>query len=261
MMSRYLMRIMYDGTNFRGWQTQTAGRSVQADLISALKDRGISHPNLTGSGRTDAGVHAIANYAHFDYKGKMTSQQLLLALNSKLASDLKITGIWQVADSFNARYSATSRTYIYLLARKRTPLNRLYTGFIPGKEIKIEDLKAMSEVMKGSHNFTSLSKNNPAIPNHICNISSFTIKEIQGKIGFKITADRFLHHMVRRIVGTMVNLSQKGLGVETLKQILEEQNARQRLVLTAPAQGLYLYNVHYPDLKLEDYPYNNFLAN
>ena len=260
-MSRFLIRVMYDGTNFRGWQTQTSGRSVQGELISVLKDLGITHPNVTGSGRTDAGVHSIANYAHFDYNGRMTTQQLLLALNSKLDSDIMITGIWQVKDSFNARYSATSRTYIYLLARERTPLNRLYTGYIPGKEIVMEDLYAMSEVLKGNHNFTSLSKNNPAITNHICNVSSFTIKEMKGKIVFKITADRFLHHMVRRMVGTMVNLSQKGLGVEVMKQILEEQNARQKLVLTAPAQGLYLYNVHYPDLTIEDYPYNHFLKN
>jgi len=251
---------MYDGTNLRGWQTQTTGRSVQGELIAALKDLGIAHPNLTGSGRTDAGVHSLANYAHFDYNGKMTTQQLVMAMNSKLDSDIMITGIWQVPDSFNARYSAISRTYIYLLARKRTPLNRLYTGYISGKEIAIEDLRAMSEVLKGSHNFTSLSKNNPAIPNHNCNISSFIIEEIKGKIFFQITADRFLHHMVRRIVGTMVNLSQRSLGVETLKQILEEQNARQKLVFTAPPQGLYLYNVQYPDLKLEDYPYNNFLT-
>ena len=260
-MSRFLVRVMYDGTNLRGWQTQTTGRSVQGELIAALKDLGIAHPNLTGSGRTDAGVHSLANYAHFDYNGKMTTQQLVMAMNSKLDSDIMITGIWQVPDSFNARYSAISRTYIYLLARKRTPLNRLYTGYISGKEIAIEDLRAMSEVLKGSHNFTSLSKNNPAIPNHICNISSFIIEEIKGKIFFQITADRFLHHMVRRIVGTMVNLSQRSLGVETLKQILEEQNARQKLVFTAPPQGLYLYNVQYPDLKLEDYPYNNFLTN
>jgi tRNA pseudouridine38-40 synthase len=233
---------------------------VQGELIAALKDLGIAHPNLTGSGRTDAGVHSLANYAHFDYNGKMTTQQLVMAMNSKLDSDIMITGIWQVPDSFNARYSAISRTYIYLLARKRTPLNRLYTGYISGKEIAIEDLRAMSEVLKGSHNFTSLSKNNPAIPNHNCNISSFIIEEIKGKIFFQITADRFLHHMVRRIVGTMVNLSQRSLGVETLKQILEEQNARQKLVFTAPPQGLYLYNVQYPDLKLEDYPYNNFLT-
>ncbi len=259
-MSRFLMRVMYDGTNLRGWQTQTTGRSVQGELIAALKDLGIAHPNLTGSGRTDAGVHSLANYAHFDYNGKMTTQQLVMAMNSKLDSDIMITGIWQVPDSFNARYSAISRTYIYLLARKRTPLNRLYTGYISGKEIAIEDLRAMSEVLKGSHNFTSLSKNNPAIPNHNCNISSFIIEEIKGKIFFQITADRFLHHMVRRIVGTMVNLSQRSLGVETLKQILEEQNARQKLVFTAPPQGLYLYNVQYPDLKLEDYPYNNFLT-
>ncbi len=259
-MSRFLMRVMYDGTNLRGWQTQTTGRSVQGELIAALKDLGIAHPNLTGSGRTDAGVHSLANYAHFDYNGKMTTQQLVMAMNSKLDSDIMITGIWQVPDSFNARYSAISRTYIYLLARKRTPLNRLYTGYISGKEIAIEDLRAMSEVLKGSHNFTSLSKNNPAIPNHNCNISSFIIEEIKGKIFFQITADRFLHQMVRRIVGTMVNLSQRSLGVETLKQILEEQNARQKLVFTAPPQGLYLYNVQYPDLKLEDYPYNNFLT-
>lgn len=144
-MARYLLRVMYDGLAFRGWQVQCAGRSIQGDLIAAFRQLGIRHPGLTGSGRTDAGVHALAHYAHFDYQGKMTPLQLQLALNTKLRDDLLVTGVWPVPQDFHARYSAMARSYIYLLAREKTPLNRLFTGFMPRSKFSLESLQTLAE--------------------------------------------------------------------------------------------------------------------
>lgn len=251
-MARFLLRVMYDGMNFRGWQVQCAGRSIQGDLISAFRQLGIPHPGVTGSGRTDAGVHARAHFAHFDYAGKMTPRQLRLGLNTKLADDLLVTGIWRVPDDFHARYQAMARSYVYLLAREKTPLNRLHTGFLPMGNIRLEELRALAQVLLGSHDFSSLSRDNPAVPKHVCEITQLDISEDAGLISFHCSADRFLHNMVRRIVGTLANLAQQKLGPDVLRQILAEEDPRQRLVLTAPAQGLYLTGVAYPHLRLDE---------
>lgn len=250
-MARYLMRMMFDGTQFRGWQAQCAGRSVQGDLISAFRRMGVKHPNVTGAGRTDAGVHALAHFAHFDYRGKMSPQQLILSLNTKFKGDIKLTGIWPVPEDFHARYKAFQRDYVYLLAREKTPLNRLHTGFMPRSKISPEGLSRLGKILLGSHDFSSLSRNNPLVPNHICKIKRLDISETEGIIRFDISADRFLHHMVRRIVGTLVNLEHDGLNEEVLEKILAEKTPRQKMVTTAPASGLYITGVHYPDLKLD----------
>ncbi len=251
-MARYLMRLMYDGAGFRGWQVQCAGRSIQGDLISAFHQIGVRHPGVTGAGRTDAGVHALAHFAHFDYPGTMSPRQLLLALNNKLGEDLLITGIWPVADDFHARYQAMARSYAYLLARVQTPLNRLHTGFMPRRNIGRETLSRLAEVLLGPHDFSSLSRDNPLVPNHVCAIQQLRVSEDRGIIRFDIRADRFLHNMVRRIVGTLVNLDHAGLGSAALQAILDEANPRQKLVTTAPAQGLYLTGVRYPNLPLDE---------
>lgn len=251
-MARYLMRLMYDGAAFRGWQVQCAGRSIQGDLISAFHQIEVRHPGVIGAGRTDAGVHALAHFAHFDYKGKMSPRQLHLALNNKLSDDLMITGIWPVADDFHARFQAMARSYVYLLAREKTPLNRLHTGFLPRRNIQAESLSRLAEILLGSHDFSSLSRDNPLVPNHICEITCLDVSESDGIIHFDFTADRFLHNLVRRIVGTLVNLDHLGLGGDVLQAIMQEKNPRQKLVTTAPPQGLYLTGVRYPNLRLDE---------
>lgn len=251
-MPRYLMRVIYDGSAFHGWQTQLAKRSVQQDLGAALLCIGADNSDVTGSGRTDSGVHALAQYAHFDFQGKMTPRQILLGLNTHLDYDVRVSGVWRVADDFHARFQACSRSYIYLLARERTPFNRLYTGFMPHKRLAVETMQALAGTLLGRQDFSSLSKDNPDIPNHVCDLSQLDIEDCGDHIRFIITADRFLHNMVRRIVGTLVNLAHSGWGADTLLQILAEQNPRQKLVITAPAQGLYLAEVQYPDLQLDE---------
>ncbi len=251
-MARYLMRLMYDGAAFQGWQVQCAGRSIQGDMISAFHQIGVKHPGLIGAGRTDAGVHALAHFAHFDYKGSMSERQIMLALNNKLGEDLMVTGIWPVAEDFHARYKAIARSYIYLLARVKTPLNRLHTGFMPRRNIQVASLSSLAGVLMGSHDFSSLSRDNPLVPNHICEITCLDISEDKGIIRFDITADRFLHNMMRRIVGTLVNLDHLDLEAVALQAIIEEKNPRQKLVTTAPAQGLYIAGVRYPDLRLDE---------
>jgi tRNA pseudouridine38-40 synthase len=251
-MQRFLLRIMYDGTCFHGWQKQKGKRSVQEELERELHGLLGHRIVLTGSGRTDAGVHATAHYAHFDYSGKLNPKQMLSAMKTRLASDVAITGIWTVSSDFHARYSAFARSYVYLLAREENPLNRLYTGFMPKMKLYPERMAKLAEVLMGSHDFTSLSRDNPAVPKHICEITELAFSEKQGIIRIDITADRFLHNMVRRIVGTLVNLARNDLGQEVLQRILEEKHPRQKYVMPAPAQGLYLVGVSYHEISLDE---------
>lgn len=250
-MARILLQISYDGTAFHGWQRQSGRRSVQGDLEQALKEIAGVTIKVTGSGRTDAGVHAWNQYAHLEYPGSLTLSQLRLVLNARLADDLRVLAIHLVPDGFHARYQAAARSYRYLLARQPHPLNRLYMGFLPRLRLDFQAMAQLAEVLRGSHDFSSLSRENPDVPNHICQITTLEICDRGDHLRFDITADRFLHHMVRRIVGTLANLAQRGLGPNVLQGILEERNPRQRLVLTAPACGLHLLGVSYPDLRLD----------
>lgn len=251
-MARYLLRLMYDGTEFYGWQRQKERRSVQGVLEQALADL-TGHPTpVTGSGRTDSGVHAIAQYAHFDTDTGLTPEIVHRALNAKLPNDLRVLTVWTAPDDFHARYRATARSYRYLLARKYLPLSRNYTGFLPKVRLFPKRMHELVPVLLGSHDFSSLSKENPSVRNRICELRQLEITDCDVHIRFDVLADRFLHHMVRRIVGTLANLAQQDLGPEVLQRILEERNPRQTLVLTAPAEGLYLTGVCYPELQLDE---------
>jgi tRNA pseudouridine38-40 synthase len=250
-MPRYLIRICYDGTGFHGWQKQNGRRNVQDEMERVLTLITGSETRLTASGRTDAGVHALAQYAHFDSATSLTLKQMLLALRSKLPDDISVPEIWKVGDDFHARYQVMERTYLYLLARQRTPFNRHYTGWMRYREISVPRMVELASVLGGVHDFSSFSKDNPDIPNHVCDLQELKIEDKGETIEFHLRADRFLHNMVRRIVGTLVNFSRMGLDRNELDRLLREENPRQRLVITAPASGLYLTHVRYPNLPLD----------
>jgi len=252
-MPRFLMKLMYDGTAFHGWQFQPGQRTVQNELEKALRHFGANPALVIASGRTDAGVHALEQYAHFDYAGSMNEEQLVLAFRSLLDEDVRVLRVWRVADDFHARFLACERCYKYLLAKGKNPFNRLYMGFLAHYRLDVDTMQELAPLLIGCHDFSSFSKDNPAVPNHVCTLKELTIQDRSDYLEFWFRADRFLHHMVRRIVGTLVNFSHLELPAEELQRILEDRNARQTLVITAPPQGLYLCGVKYPDPALDDY--------
>lgn len=250
-MPRYLMTIAYDGTLFHGWQIQPGQRSVQQVLETALQSFECDDPKVVASGRTDTGVHALGQKAHFDYNGNISPAQMIPAFRTRLPEDLEVVKVVQVPDSFHARYQACEREYHYLLAKHRTPFNRCYMGYIPGRALNVDDLNTLASVLVCSHDFSSFGRPNPNIPNRICDLREITITEQHDHYRFRIVADRFLHNMVRRIVGTLVTFNRKGLDPDTLKEILYQHDPRQTMVPTAPACGLYLVRVSYPDIGLD----------
>lgn len=239
------MTISYDGTDFCGWQSQKRGRTVQQTIENALAIIAKEAIPIVGSGRTDAGVHALKQFAHFDFSIQMTSEQILLALNSKLPDDIRTIKIIQVKDDFSARYDAIQRKYIYLIAKERTPFNHFYKSFFSRLKFAPEKIENCLSYFKGKHDFTSFSKFNPDITNQICYVQSFIFKERKDDFMFEICANRFLHHMVRRLIGTVLNISNSEQKPEIIIELFNQKNPENKLIATAPPEGLYLADVIY----------------
>ncbi len=249
-MKNYLARISYDGTDFNGWQIQREGRTVQQVLENALSRIAKVEIKTISAGRTDAGVHALGQYANFHFPILMTSKQIQLALRANLPNDVSVTQITEINNDFNARYDAISRTYRYTLAKELTPFNRKYKSFLPKVEIETEIVEKCLKYFIGRHDFTSFAKFNPDLKNYFCNVLKFTFEETDEDYRFIIQANRFLHHMVRRIVGTIINISSTDTEPIIINELISAGTPGNKLITTAPPCGLYLIDVKYPDNKL-----------
>ena len=256
-MKRYVINLSYDGTFFRGWQIQNEGRTVQDTLEKALTKIAKINIKVAGSGRTDAGVHALNQFAHFDFPINMSPLQVKFALRSALPHDIRIKNVFHAEDNFNARYDALAREYLYVIGTKRTPFNRFYKSFLP--KMKLGDLHPYLDIFKGKHDFSAFSKKNPDLDNYFCTITDFDIKTDGNNYIFRIRANRFLHNMVRRIIGTILEAQTKDIEPLQLKKLLENDlTAKRNLIFTAPPQGLYLANVIYDkDFYQYEEPFNN----
>ncbi len=243
---RLLLKVAYDGTNFLGWQVQKQQRTVQFVLEQAISEYTGRKTIITGSGRTDTGVHAWGQCAHFDYRGTAAPNQMVKGLRKYLPDDIKIIAVIPVKSDFHARYNAMERCYQYYIAKCETPFNRLYRGAFPRKKIRFELMQNAAPYFLGKHDFSSFSKDNPAVPDHVCEVNSSFFEEHEDYYLYTIRASRFLHNMVRRIVGSLVNISHLELEPTIILKWLEEKQARQTIIFPAPPQGLYLTDVVYP---------------
>lgn len=243
---RILLKLTYDGSGFCGWQKQHHQHSIQATLERAIKRMTGQDRQLVCSGRTDSGVHATSQYAHFDYEGRMSPEQIVKALNRLLDHDIRVLEARNISLEFHARYQAYERSYKYLLAKDIVPFQRLYMGYMVNQRLFLTKLAELSVPLLGKHDFSSFAQPNPEIPNRVCDVKSILITEHETHYEFIITADRFLHNMVRRIVGTLANCCTKELSPETIAKVLAEAHPKQTLVVPAPPGGLYLIDVRYP---------------
>lgn len=246
-MQRFLLRLAYDGSAFQGWQKQLKERTVQGVLERALEEIAKETVKTTGSSRTDTGVHALNQYVHFDFPVDMSPRQIKLALTRKLTKDIKIIAVYPVAEDFHARYDASGRAYRFIITKELTPFNRLYKSYFPRHRIVKERIRSCLPLLMGSNDFEYFSQRNTDINNTISNVSSTDFLEREEDFVFEITAHRFLHNMVRRIIGTMVKFSSTDEVYDIIKGLLAKESKYQHLVYTAPPQGLYLMEVLYPE--------------
>jgi tRNA pseudouridine38-40 synthase len=241
----YMLLIEYDGTAFQGWQAQRKGRTVQTEIESAIRHiAGQSKVNLIGSGRTDTGVHAQGQVANVRLTNKFTPERLRLAINSQLAEDVRIQEVKVVPFDFHARNSAYRRRYSYSIAQGSPVLGREYIWCLK-HSISHDILKECATYVRGTHDFVGFSKANADVNSTICRVNASRWEFTKSRVVYHISANRFLHHMVRYLVGTMVEVARGRYTLNQFRSQLVERGGA-LTVYRAPAQGLVLDQVLYP---------------
>ena len=239
----YKLKIQYDGTNYSGWQIQNNAVTVQQKITDAITTITKQKVNLIGSGRTDAGVHALGQTANFNINNSLDIFRFKHSLNSILPLDISINSIVETKEKFHSRFDAKKRSYIYLFSKIKSPFLHKYSYFL-NEVFDIDFLNEISKTFLGKNNFTSFARKKTETKNKNCNIYDIHWKEFRDKISFYIEADRFLHGMVRTIVGTLIIAHKNKWEKEQVKEIIEKED---RCIAgeAVPAKGLFLYKVKY----------------
>ncbi len=245
---KYFMTFSYDGSNFSGYQKQPRERTVQACLENALKEiNGGKIVSVCASGRTDAGVHAINQKAHFEIDKKIETDKLLRGINSLLPEDIYVKSIKEVSDDFHARFNAIGKEYIYIINMgEYNPLERNYV-YQYGKRLDLSAMERGLKYLEGEHNFKSFTKSNDEIEDYVRKISQTSIvrdSKDMNKIIITFVGTGFLRYMVRNMVGLIIEIGEGKRKPEDIIRILKEED-RTFAGKTAPACGLYLRNVFY----------------
>ncbi|MEE8437810.1 MAG: tRNA pseudouridine(38-40) synthase TruA [Candidatus Neomarinimicrobiota bacterium] len=242
-MPRFKIIIQYDGVKFFGWQLQKQTRTVQGELEQALKTiNGGQAIRVHGAGRTDTGVHALGQTAHFDLDSNLSAVELKKALNGNLGRDVEILDCQKAADDFHARYSARKRNYYYLCRTDNFLLDRSFiwkTG-----PLNSGLLNKAARMLLGVHDFTSFSRVNHDLESSVCSIYESAWKTTGPIVNYRVSANRFLHHMVRYLVGTMVEISKGRFDLAEFENLLDNPKVDAK-IYKAPACGLVLENVEY----------------
>ena len=243
-MPNFKIDISYDGTDFFGWQIQKNTRTVQGELTDAFSTIFSKHRiNLIGSGRTDTGVHARHQIANIDLDTNLSCENIKNAINSNIGNDVQINSC-EIADSrFNSRFSAVSREYIYIISNVKSPIKRKYSWMLE-ENFNFKLLNVCAEAIMGIHDFSSFCKEKSLKENNQCEITYSKWTYDKNNYSYKIIGNRFLHHMVRFLVGTMIEVGKSKVKFEDFCELLKNKN-KSNLIMKAPPQGLYLNNIYY----------------
>lgn len=245
---RYLITISYDGTNFKGYQKQPRERTVQGELEKVLKEiSGGKKIDVHGSGRTDAGVHAMAQRVHFDLETKITPEKLSKALNSLLPEDIFVRRVEEVPDTFHARFSAIGKEYIYKINMgEYNPIDRNHI-YQYNKKLDVVAMERALKYFEGTHNFKSFTKTDEEKDDYVRTISQTSLirdsKDV-NQITLTFVGTGFLRYMVRNMVGTLIMVGEGKIKSEEIIGILKKES-RIEAGKTAHPEGLYLKNVFY----------------
>ncbi|MCD8080205.1 MAG: tRNA pseudouridine(38-40) synthase TruA [Bacteroides sp.] len=243
---RYFIYLAYDGSRYHGWQIQPNGSSVQECLMHALSTFLRSETEVTGAGRTDAGVHAEMMVAHFNHSEILDGEWVTDKLNRILPQDISVYKVVPVAPDAHARFDATSRTYNYYVVISKSPFLRNYRYRL----FHTPDFAKMNEaaaVLYEYTDFTSFSKLHTDVKTNNCVVTQAVWKQVDETTWvFTITADRFLRNMVRAIVGTLLEVGRGKLSLQEFRQVIESKD-RGKAGSSAPGHALFLVNVTYPE--------------
>lgn len=247
--------VQYDGAEFSGWQRQPDARTIQGELERVFSQLNGTPATVTGAGRTDTGVHARGQAAHICLPEKWSPESARRAANSLLPPDIRISACFEMTADFHARYSALTRTYSYFIGTDEdslSPFRRRYEWYVR-KPLDLQKLDLTAEALLGKHEFRGFAVKGtaPDFDKHICEVVQSRWVRDGHKLRFEIEANRFLHHMIRFIVGTMVEIATEKRPLEDFSRLL---SASDNLDVSSPAPGhaLFLERVKYPERLYKD---------
>lgn len=251
---RYFIQLSYDGTGYHGWQVQPNGVSVQEVLQKALSTLLRQPTEVTGAGRTDAGVHASMMVAHFDWPAAhegegseetpLACTQLTYKLNRLLPPDVAVQAVRPVSPEMHARFSATRRTYHYYIHTRKDPFLRGYSWQV-NVPLDFALMNEAAQVLLEYSDFTSFSKTGTDAKTNICQLTEARWEQLKpGEWRFTVSANRFLRNMVRAIVGTLVEVGRHRMTISQMRHAIEAKD-RQRAGESVPGHALYLTNIEY----------------
>ncbi|MCI7777133.1 MAG: tRNA pseudouridine(38-40) synthase TruA [Bacteroidaceae bacterium] len=251
---RYFIQLSYDGTGYHGWQVQPNGVSVQEVLQKALSTLLRQPTEVTGAGRTDAGVHASMMVAHFDWpaahegegceEAPLDCTQLTYKLNRLLPPDVAVQAVRPVGPEMHARFSATRRTYHYYIHTRKDPFLRGYSWQV-NVPLDFALMNEAAQVLLEYSDFTSFSKTGTDVKTNICQLTEARWEQLKpGEWRFTVSANRFLRNMVRAIVGTLVEVGRHRMTISQMRHAIEAKD-RQRAGESVPGHALYLTNIEY----------------
>ncbi len=244
-MNNYKLTIQYDGSEFCGWQIQKKSNSIQQEISNALKILLKEEINLLGAGRTDAGVHALGQVANFRTDNILDLRKFSFSLNALLPKSISIRKMEIVGENFHSRFDAVKRSYIYLVSGIKSPFYYKYSYFSPGIfQLDTNQLNLLSSTLKGEHDFSSFCKKNEKLSHYNCFIHDLRFRKRGDFLIFYIEANRFLHGMVRTILGTVINSLSPNTKLDSMEKILNSKD-RSKAGPSVPSIGLFLHKVRY----------------
>jgi tRNA pseudouridine38-40 synthase len=243
-MPRFKLTLEYSGTRYSGWQIQKNARTVQGEIDRAVREAtGERDLELYGSGRTDAGVHAIAQVAHLDVHTTLPPETLRRRINDALPSDINVLRVDKVRHRFHARHDAVARSYLYQVSRRRTAFAKPFVWWVK-EDLDVPRMRETARQFVGHHDFQSFSDDDPDEKSTEVRVESLEIYEDGDLILVHVEGSHFIWKMVRRIVGVLVEVGRGGMtSAEAAALLTHRADAPARL--TAPASGLFLERVYY----------------
>jgi len=243
-MKRFFIEVSYDGTDFGGFQIQQNQQTIQGALQKAMHTLYRQEITLTGASRTDAGVHALQNYFHFDSELSITTAHIY-NLNAILPKSIVVKNIVEVPAEAHSRFDATKRSYIYQLHTQKNPFLEGRSWYYPFP-LSLTNLQQAADCLLQHTNFESFSKKNTTVNTFDCTITKAVWSQQGDQIFFSIDSNRFLRGMIRGLVGTMLQVGRGQLSLDDWEQVIRDKN-EQNVDFSTPAHGLYLSAIQYPD--------------
>jgi tRNA pseudouridine38-40 synthase len=252
-MARFKLLIEFAGTRYRGWQIQKNARSVAGELQRAVlevtKARDVE---LYGSGRTDAGVHALGQVAHLEVETDLAAERLRRAINDALPADIHVLALSKASPRFHARHHAVARSYLYQISRRRTAFGKPFVWWVQD-ELSVARMREAAALFRGMNDFRSFTDQKPEEGSTRVLVEEVTIAEAEDLILIRILGSHFLWKMVRRMVGVLAEVGRGTLGESDVRTFLTGQSPVPA-TLTAPPSGLFLERVLYEGERLDDPP-------